>query len=101
MITRARNRSDASPDLFNSPAMDEYVRAPAAAPPLRPLLPSDLEASLQILSATEFERLRLHVGESQSRRRREPVVCGSESPIRLQASPRGKPMRCVRHSRQG
>jgi hypothetical protein len=109
MVTRARNRDDASPDLFNSPAMDEHVRseAPAAAPPVRPLLPCDLEASLQILSEAEFERLltavngEAHAGESQSRRRSDLVVYGRGSPTRLQASPRGKPMRCVRHSRQG
>jgi hypothetical protein len=107
MLTRARNRGDASPDLLNGPAMDEPVRseAPAAARP-RPLLPSDLAASLQILSAAEFERLLTAVhgeasrGESQSRRRREPMDHDRKRLIRLQASPRGKPMRCVRHSRE-
>jgi hypothetical protein len=75
--------------------------------PVRPLLPCDLEASLQILSEAEFERLltavngEAHAGESQSRRRSDLVVYGRGSPTRLQASPRGKPMRCVRHSRQG
>src|SRR3954471_17575210 len=74
MVTRARNRGDASPDLFGGPAMDEPVRseAPAAARP-RPLLPSDLEASLQILSATEFHRLLTAVhGEASRRRKPEP-----------------------------
>jgi hypothetical protein len=72
MVTRARNRDDASPDLFNSPAMDEHVRseAPAAAPPVRPLLPCDLEASLQILSEAEFERLLTAVNGEASRRRK-------------------------------
>jgi len=73
MLTRARNRGDASPDLFN--AMDDPVRseAPAAASP-RPLLPSDLEASLQILSAAEFERLFTAVnGEASRRRKSEPT----------------------------
>ena len=73
MVTRARNRGDASPDLFN--AMDDPVRpeAPAAASP-RPLLPSDLEASLQILSAAEFERLLSAVhGEASRRTKSEPM----------------------------
>jgi hypothetical protein len=76
MVKRARNRDDASPDLFNSPAMDEHVRseAPAAAPPVRPLLPCDLEASLQILSEAEFERLLTAVnGEASRRGKPEPT----------------------------
>ncbi len=76
MVTRARNRDDASPDLFNSPAMDEHVRseAPAAAPPVRPLLPCELEASLQILSEAEFERLLTAVnGEASRRGKPEPT----------------------------
>jgi len=73
-VTRARNRGDASPDLFNSPAVDEPVRSDARAPSVRPLLPSDLEASLQILSATEFERLLSAVhGEASRRRKLEPT----------------------------
>src|SRR3954452_10248331 len=73
MVTRARNRGDASPDLFGGP--DEPVRteARASARP-RPLLPSDLEASLQILSAAEFERLLTAVnGEASRRRKSEPT----------------------------
>src|SRR4051794_13418924 len=76
MVTRARNRGDAWSDLFNGPAMDEPVRSEtpgAASPPVRPLLPSDLEASLQILSATEFERLLTAVhGEAARRRKSAP-----------------------------
>src|SRR3954471_13280742 len=80
MATRARNGGDASPDLFN--AMDEPVRseAPAAALP-RPLLPPDLEASLQILSAAEFERLLTAVnGEASRRRKSEPTSAGAHGP---------------------
>ena len=83
MVTRARNRDDASPDLFNSPAMDEHVRseAPAAAPPVRPLLPCDLEASLQILSEAEFERLMTAVnGEASRRRKSEPTSAQAHVP---------------------
>jgi hypothetical protein len=82
MVTRARNRGDASPDLFSGPAMDEPVlsEAPAAARP-RPLLPSDLAASLQILSAAEFERLLSAVnGEASRRRKSEPTSAQAHVP---------------------
>jgi len=69
MVTRARNRGDASPDLFNGPDAPVRTDARAAARP-RPLLPSDLEASLQILSAAEFERLFTAVNGEASRRRK-------------------------------
>src|SRR3954453_5307713 len=82
MITRAPHRRDASPDLFNGPARDEPVRseAPATALP-RPLLPSDLEASLQILSAAEFERLLAAVhGEASRRIKSEPTSGRAHGP---------------------
>src|SRR3954454_9305076 len=87
MVTRGRNRGDASPDLFN--AMDEPVRseAPAAARP-RPLLPSDLEASLQILSAAEFERLVAAVnGEASRRRKSEPTSARAHGPQPQKVNP--------------
>ena len=89
MVTRARNRGDASPDLFNGPAMDDSVRskAPAAARP-RPLLPSDLAASLQILSAAEFERLFTAVnGEASRRRKSEPTSGRAHGPRPQKANP--------------
>src|SRR3954463_8021206 len=82
MGTRARTRGHASPGLFNGPAMDDPVRpeAPAAARP-RPLLPSDLEASLQILSAAEFERLLSAVhGEASRRTKSEPMSKRAHGP---------------------
>src|SRR5215204_1659707 len=91
MVTRARNRGDASPDLFN--AMDEPVRseAPAAARP-RPLLPSDLAASLQILSPAEFERLMTAVnGEASRRRKSEPTSARAHGP-RPQKANAGHPI---------
>src|SRR5215216_69112 len=87
MVTRARNRGDASPDLFN--AMDEPVRseAPATALP-QPLLPSDLEASLQILSAAEFERLLTAVHSEASRRiKSEPTSGRAHGPRAQKANP--------------
>jgi hypothetical protein len=87
MITRARNVGDASPDLFN--AMDDPVgsEAPAAARP-RPLLPSDLEASLQILSAAEFERLFTAVnGEASRRRKSEPTSGRAHGPLPQKVNP--------------
>src|SRR5829696_1468647 len=87
MVTRARNRSDASPDLFSGP--DEAVRseAPAAARP-RPLLPTDLAASLQILSAAEFERLLTAVnGEASHRRKSEPTSARAHGPRPQKANP--------------
>jgi hypothetical protein len=88
MVTRARNRGDASPDLFNGPAMDEPVpsEAPPAARP-RPLLPSDLEASLQILSAAEFERLFTAVNGEASRRRKSESTSRAHGPRPQKANP--------------
>jgi hypothetical protein len=91
MVTRARNLGDASPDLFN--AMDDPVRSQAsAAARRRPLLPSDLEASLQILSAAEFERLLTAVnGEASRRRKSEPTSVRHEPRPRKLNPPAGIP----------
>jgi hypothetical protein len=87
MVTRARNRGDASPDLFNGPDAPVRTEARAAARP-RPLLPSDLEASLQILSAAEFERLFTAVdGEASRRRKSEPTSARAHGPQPQKASP--------------
>src|SRR4051812_4900156 len=73
--------------LFNGPDAPVRTEARAAARP-RPLLPSDLEASLQILSAAEFERLFTAVdGEASRRRKSEPTSARAHGPQPQKVNP--------------